>query len=122
MEEVRFDSAFNFKYSPRIGTKASEYEDQIPEDIKQKRLEKIIDLQKDHTLLRNKELIGSTQTILVEKESKMSKDHWAGRTDSNKWVIFNKDNVNVNDLVKVIIKDTKGISLHGELLSEMIAA
>jgi len=122
MEKVRFDSAYNFKYSPRIGTKASEYEDQIPENIKQKRLEKIIDLQKDHSLLRNKELIGSTQTILVEKESKMSKDHWAGRTDSNKWVIFNKDNINVNDLVKVIIKDTKGISLHGELLSEVIAA
>ena len=122
MEKVRFDSAYNFKYSPRIGTKASEYEDQIPENIKQKRLEKIIDLQKYHTLLRNKELIGSTQTILVEKESKMSKDHWAGRTDSNKWVIITKDNINVNDLVKVIIKDTKGISLHGELLSEVIAA
>ena len=122
MKEVRFDSAFNFKYSPRIGTKASEYEDQIPDHIKQKRLKRVIELQKEHTLIRNKKLIGSTQTILVEKKSKMSKDHWSGRTDSNKWVIFDKGNTNVNDFVKVLIKDTKGISLHGELINEVIAA
>ena len=122
MKEVRFDSAFNFKYSPRTGTKASEYEDQIPDHIKQKRLKRVIELQKEHTLIRNKKLIGSTQTILVEKKSKMSKDHWSGRTDSNKWVIFDKGNTNVNDFVKVLIKDTKGISLHGELINEVIAA
>ena len=122
MKEVRFDSAFNFKYSPRVGTKASEYEDQIPDHIKQKRLKRVIELQKEHTLIRNKKLIGSTQTILVEKKSKMSKDHWSGRTDSNKWVIFDKGNTNVNDFVKVLIKDTKGISLHGELINEVIAA
>ena len=46
MKKVRFDSAFNFKYSPRIGTKASEFEDQISEKIKQKRLETVINLQK----------------------------------------------------------------------------
>ena len=71
-----------FKYSPRIGTKASEYEDQIKEKTKQKRLEKVINLQKEHSILRNKKLIDSTQTVLVEKQSKMSSSHWAGRTDS----------------------------------------
>ena len=81
MEDIKFDSAFNFKYSPRVGTKAFEYEDQIKETIKQKRLEKVIRLQKKHSILRNKKLIGSTQTVLVEKQSKMSSDHWAGRTD-----------------------------------------
>ena len=121
MKEVRFDSAFNFKYSPRIGTKAFEYEDQIPDHIKQKRLKRVIELQKEHTLIRNKKLIGSTQTILVEKKSKMSNNHWSGRTDSNKWVIFIRD-TNVNDFVKVLIKSTKGISLHGELINEVIAA
>ena len=49
MKEVRFDSAFNFKYSTRIGTKVSEYEDHIPEHIKQKRLKRVIELQKEHT-------------------------------------------------------------------------
>ncbi len=122
MKEVKFDSAFNFKYSTRIGTKASEYEDHIPEHIKQKRLKRVIELQKEHTLIRNKKLIGSTQTILIEKKSKMSKDHWSGRTDSNKWVIFDKGNTNVNDFVEVKIKDTRGISLHGELIDEVIAA
>jgi len=122
MEEVKFDSAFNFKYSPRIGTKASEYEDQISEIIKQKRLEKVINFQKEHSILRNKQLIGSIQTILVEKQSKMSPDHWAGRTDSNKWVIFNKGKIKLNDMVKVTILDSKGISLKGELVSEVKAA
>ena len=122
MEEVKFDSAFNFKYSPRIGTKASEYEDQISEIIKQKRLEKVINFQKEHSLLRNKQLIGSIQTILVEKQSKMSSDHWAGRTDSNKWVIFNKGKMKLNDMVKVTILDSKGISLKGELVNEVKAA
>tara|TARA_S200000501_G_scaffold377215_1_gene434737 strand:+ start:1324 stop:2697 length:1374 start_codon:yes stop_codon:yes gene_type:complete len=122
MKDVIFDSAFNFKYSPRIGTKASEFEDQISEAIKQKRLEKVINLQKEHSLLRNKQLIGSTQTILVEKQSKMSSDHWAGRTESNKWVIFSKGKIKLNDMVKVTILDSKGISLRGELVSEVKAA
>lgn len=117
MEDIKFDSAFNFKYSPRIGTKASEYEDQILETIKQKRLEKVINLQKEHSILRNKKLIGSTQTILVEKQSKMSPDQWAGRTDSNKWVIFSKEFAKVNDMVKVLITDSKGISLKGKLIN-----
>ena len=122
MEDVKFDSAFNFKYSPRIGTKASEYEDQIKETIKQKRLEKVINLQKEHSILRNKKLIGSIQTVLVEKQSKMSSNHWAGRTDSNKWVIFSKGKVKLNEMVKVSILDSKGISLKGELVSEVKVA
>mgnify|MGYP001195219513 CR=1 FL=1 len=122
MEDVKFDSAFNFKYSPRVGTKASEYEDQILETTKQKRLEKVINLQKEHSILRNKELIGSTQIILVEKQSKMSPDHWAGRTDSNKWVIFRKGKAKLNEMVKVSILDSKGISLKGKLVSELKSA
>ena len=122
MEDVKFDSAFNFKYSPRIGTKAFEYEDQIKETIKQKRLEKVINLQKEHSILRNKKLIGSIQTVLVEKQSKMSSNHWAGRTDSNKWVIFRKGKVKLNEMVKVSILDSKGVSLKGELVSEVKAA
>ena len=122
MEDVKFDSAFNFKYSPRIGTKAFEYEDQIKETIKQKRLEKVINLQKDHSILRNKKLIGSIQTVLVEKQSKMSSNHWAGRTDSNKWVIFSKGKVKLNEMVKVSILDSKGVSLKGELVSEVKVA
>ena len=122
MEELKFDSAFNFKYSPRPGTKASEYDDPIPEDIKQQRLEQIIDLQKRHTLERNLDLVGTIQTVLIEKESKMSSHQWAGRTDSNKWVIFDKEDVQIKDMVSIQIKKAKGITLHGELLKQAEAA
>ena len=90
MTQVQFDSAFTFKYSARPFTKAVEYQGQIPEKIKQDRLERLIQLQKEHTLEKNKKIIGSVQSVLIEKESKKSTSHWAGRTDSNKWVIFPK--------------------------------
>ena len=122
MKEVKFDSAFNFKYSSRPGTKASEYEDQVDEKVKQLRLQKVIDLQKLHTLELNKKLVGSTQKVLVEKESKLSSDQWAGRTDSNKWVIFNKNGSSINNIVEVKIEKAKGITLHGKILRKMEAA
>ena len=119
MDEVKFDSAFNFKYSSRPGTKASEYSDKINDQEKKDRLDKIIKLQKEHTLERNKSLIGSVEDVLVEKESKLSVNHWAGRTGSNKWVIFDKKNTQINKIVQVKIKEAKGITLHGELFNEM---
>ena len=119
MNRVKFDSAFNFKYSPRRGTKASEYDDQILEQTKQERLQEVIALQKRHTLERNIKLVGTTQTVLVEKESKMSSNHWAGRTDSNKWVIFSKGNVQIKEMTSVYIKEAKGITLHGELIQDL---
>ena len=122
MEALKFDSAFNFKYSPRRGTKASEYDDQIDEDIKQDRLERVIELQKKHTLERNSQLVGSTQKVLVEKESKRSSAQWAGRTDSNKWVIFDKEDVQIQAMVHLQITKATGISLHGELVKQAEAA
>ena len=119
MNEVKFDSAFNFKYSSRRGTKASEYEDKVQEEIKQQRLEQVIDLQKKHTLERNMDLVGTLQAVLVEKESKMSSDYWAGRTDSNKCVIFKKENIPKKDMVSVLIKEAKGITLHGEFIQSL---
>jgi tRNA-2-methylthio-N6-dimethylallyladenosine synthase len=122
MEEIKFDSAFNFKYSPRRGTKASEYDDQIAEDVKQDRLSRVIELQKKHTLERNLDLVGTTQVVLVEKESKRSNQQWAGRTDSNKWVIFDKKDVHIRDMITVQIREAKGITLRGELLNQAEAA
>ena len=122
MNEVRFDSAFNFKYSSRPGTKASEYSEKINDQEKKDRLQKIIQLQKEHTLERNKLLIGSVEDVLVEKESKLSIDHWAGRTDSNKWVIFAKNSAQINRIVQVKIKKAKDVTLHGELINKMEAA
>ena len=122
MEEVKFDSAFTFKYSPRKGTKALEYEDQVSEDVKQKRLEAIISLQKSHTKLRNHSFIGKIENVLIEKESKRNSSKWAGRTDSNKWVIFDKENANIKDIVPVLITQSKDITLHGRIMNKAKAA
>jgi len=116
MEQVRFDSAFTFKYSPRPGTKAAEYQDQVPEAVKQSRLERLIQLQKRHTLERNQERVGNIEWVLVEKESKRSAAQWAGRTDTNTWVIFDKGKARIKDLVQVKITAARGMSLHGELI------
>ncbi|SVA36132.1 uncharacterized protein METZ01_LOCUS88986 [marine metagenome] len=122
MNEVKFDSAFMFKYSSRRGTKAAEYEDQVAEKEKQHRLEKVIELQKGHTLERNQALIGRNETVLVEKVSKKAANQWAGRTDSNKWVIFNKEDAQIRDMVTVKITKTAGISLQGHLVAQAEAA
>ena len=122
MDEIKFDSAFNFKYSPRRGTKASEYDDQIPEVVKQDRLQQVIDIQKKHTLERNLDLVGTIQNVLVEKESKLSNHQWAGRTDSNKWVIFDKKDAKVKDMIPVQISKARGITLHGQLIQNLEAA
>jgi len=122
MNEVKFDSAFTFKYSPRSGTKAHEYSDQLSEIDKQARLEKVIELQKKHTIIRNKDMIGNIERVLVEKNSKRSTNQWAGRTDSNKWVIFDKENEDIKDIVDILITDAKGISLHGHLVKKKEAA
>lgn len=118
MNQVKFDSAFTFKYSSRPGTKASEFSDHISEEVKKERLQHIIELQKKHTLERNLESVGNVETVLVEKESKKSTSHWAGRTDSNKWVIFEKGNAKIKDFVPVLITAAKGVSLHGDLVHQ----
>ena len=122
MSAVKFDSAFTFKYSLRTGTKAAEYSDHISETEKQTRLEEVIKLQKHHTLLRNKAIIDQIEKVLVEKVSKRSASHWAGRTDSNKWVIFPKQDTQIKDIVPVLITDAKGISLQGQLVNIKEAA
>jgi len=122
MNAVKFDSAFTFKYSLRAGTKAAEYSEQVPETEKQKRLEEVIKLQKHHTLSRNKAIVGQVKKVLVEKVSKRSATRWAGRTDSNKWVIFPKEDTLIKDIVPILITDAKGVSLQGQLVKIKEAA
>ena len=122
MNQVNFDSAYTFKYSPRKGTKATEYDDQINESVKQERLSRVIDLQKSHTLSRNEVYVGNIENVLIEKESKRNKNMWTGRTDSNKWVVFDKSGYSVNDIVPVLITDSRGITLHGKISKKVKAA
>ena len=114
MDAIKFNSAFTFKYSPRPYTKAEQFSDQISEEIKKARLDEMLILQRKHSLELNQKLVGSYQQVLIEKESKKSDKHWAGRTDSNEWVIIEKNNSNIKDIVPVQIASATGVILHGK--------
>jgi tRNA-2-methylthio-N6-dimethylallyladenosine synthase len=117
MREVGFDSAFMFKYSERPGTYAAKnLPDNVPEDEKVRRLEEIIALQLELSLMRNKEDIGKVVEVLVEGFSKRSREQLFGRTSQNKVVIFNKEKYRVGDLVKVKITEASAATLFGVVL------
>ncbi|RKY96354.1 MAG: tRNA (N6-isopentenyl adenosine(37)-C2)-methylthiotransferase MiaB, partial [Ignavibacteriae bacterium] len=115
---VRYDGAYMFKYSPREGTKAFRMEDDVDEKTKSKRLQEIIDLQQQISYEINQELIGTEETVLVERLSKKSDQFFAGRTDTNKVVIFPKiDIVEVGSYVKVKINRATQATLFGDFVS-----
>ncbi len=117
MKEVGFDAAFMFKYSERPGTYASKHlEDNVPEEIKTQRLEEIIALQLELSLMRNKESVGKEYEVLVEGFSKRSREQLFGRTPQNKVVIFNKENHKIGETVKVRITEASAATLFGELI------
>ena len=118
MRLVRYDGAYMFKYSPREGTKAFRMEDDVNEETKSKRLQEIIDLQQQISYEINQELIGTEETVLVEGLSKKSDQFFAGRTDTNKVVIFPKDfSVEEESYVKVKINRATQATLFGEIVS-----
>jgi len=117
IREVRFDGAYMFKYSPREGTKAYKMEDDVPEKVKAKRLQEIIDLQQKISYEKNQEQIGSEEIILVEGFSKKSEDYLAGRTDGNKVVIIPADaKIKTGDYVKVKINRATSGTLFGNFV------
>ena len=114
MREVGFDSAFMFKYSERPGTYAAKHmQDNVPEKEKTRRLEEIIALQLELSLMRNKETIGKTYEVLVEGFSKRSREQLFGRTPQNKVVIFDKAGYRVGDQVRVTITEASAATLFG---------
>jgi tRNA-2-methylthio-N6-dimethylallyladenosine synthase len=118
MRLVAYDGAYMFKYSPREGTKAFRMEDDVNEETKSKRLQEIIDLQQQISYDINQELIGTAETVLVEGLSKKSNQFFAGRTDTNKVVIFPKDVVvEEGSYVNVKINRATQATLFGELVS-----
>lgn len=117
MNEVKFDGAFMFKYSPREGTKAFKMEDDIPEEEKLRRLNEIIELQNKHSKELNEKEIGKTFEVLAEGPSKKRKSEWMGRTKHNKVVIFDNTDENIlyGDLIQVKIKKANSATLFGEV-------
>ena len=117
MEEVGFDSSFLFKYSERPGTFASKHlPDNIPEDVKIERLNRMIDLQNRLSLQNNKKDIGKVFEVLVEGKSKRNAEEHFGRTSQNKVVVFPKGETKPGDFVKVKITDASSATLKGSLI------
>ena len=115
VKEVEFDSIFSFKYSPRPGTEAATYKDQLPDEVKQRRLEVLQAVQKEITLKKNRLLVGKTMKVLVEGESKLDKTELTGRTTCNRVVNFPGDKGLTGSMVDVTITDAYANSLRGEL-------
>lgn len=115
MRECRYDSAFMFKYSERPGTYASKHlPDDVPEDVKVRRLNEMIELQNELSAESYRNDIGRVFEILVEGTSKRSKEQLFGRTEQNKVVVFDRGNHHIGDKVMVKITDSSSATLKGE--------
>ena len=117
MREVGFDSSFMFKYSERPGTLASrQMPDNVPEDVKIDRLNRMIALQNELSLESNRKDIGKTFDVLVEGVSKRSKEQFVGRNQQNKTLVFPRGNQRIGDTVKVKVVEVSSATLIGELV------
>ena len=119
MKEVIFDSAFMFKYSERPGTFASsKLKDNVPEEIKKRRLQEIIDLQREHMELSNQKDVGKEFEVLIEGFSKKSREQFYGRTAESKVVVFDKKKHSIGDTIQVRIEGYTSATLFGVSISE----
>ena len=116
VSKVKYDSAFTFVYNKRTGTPAAEMADQVPEEVKSRRIQELIELQNQISLELNKKEEGKTVEVLVEGKSKTDEAKLAGRTRTNKLVVFQGGDELIGKLSKVKITEGKLFHLEGELL------
>ncbi len=115
VREVEYDSAFTFIYSPRVGTPAAKYDDQIPEKIKHDRFDRLVEDVNRCSAKKNSEYLGRIVTVLVDGPSKNDTGAWSGRTDTFKLVNFTSEEpLTEGQMVSVRITETKTFSLDGE--------
>lgn len=117
VRQVRYDSAFTFAYSPRPGTKAASFKEQVKSDVKKERLYRLIEVQNEISTEKNQELVGKTVEILVEGKSKTNPNTLSGRTRTNKIVVFPGDLDELyGRLVQVRINQAGAWTLEGEVV------
>lgn len=117
MDLVQYDYAYMFAYSERPGTLAAKkYPDDIPTDVKTRRLEEIINKQRKHSLLRYQQDVGTTQRVLIESQSRRSDGHWQGRTSANRVAVFPKENKRPGQYVNVLIESCTSGTLIGKIV------
>lgn len=117
MEYVKYDFGFMFTYSERPGTMAErKMDDDVPEEVKKRRLTEIIDLQQKHAHYRTQQHLGKIEEVLIEGSSKKSDAHWMGRNSQSTVVVFPKENYQVGEFVNVEILDCTVATLLGEAI------
>jgi len=118
MDKIKYDYSYTFSYSERKGTMAErKFTDDIPNNIKQKRLSELIIKQREHSLYRNKLCVNKTFKVLIEGLSKKSKNEFKGRSSENKMIVFPKSNYNIGDYVNVKVLECNSATLFGEIIN-----
>ena len=118
MEYCKYDLAYMYFYSERPGTLAARrFEDDVPLDVKKRRLQEMVDLYRGHSLLAMQKEVGKTRKVLIEGPSKKSESDLYGRTDQNKVVVFEKGNLKVGEYVTVKINSCTAGTLIGTVIS-----
>ncbi len=122
MDYVQYDFGFMFMYSERPGTMAArKMEDDVPYEVKKRRLTEIIERQQKHSAARTKQFVGKTVEVLIEKESKKDPNFWSGRTPQNTVAVFPKDSYKPGDFVMVHIEDCTSATLIGKAVNPVNA-
>ena len=112
---VKYDFGFMFSYSERPGTMAArKLEDDVPEEVKKRRLSEIVALQQTIALERTQRFLGQEMEVLIERESKRSDQHWSGRNSQNTVVVFPKENYKIGEFVLVKMTDCTSGTLIGK--------
>lgn len=115
LEYVKYDFGFMFAYSERPGTLAEKkMEDDVPFEVKKRRLAEIILLQQKHSLYHTQQFVGKTVEVLIEGASKKSDSHWKGRNSQNAVIVFPKGDEKLGDLVNIFIEDCTSATLIGK--------
>lgn len=117
MNYVKYNFGYMFSYSERPGTLAErKMEDDIPEEVKQRRLAEIVQLQREHSEIRTREYLNSIVEVLIERESKKSNAQWSGSTSQNIVAVFPKEHYNIGDIVNVKITNCTSATLIGKVV------
>ena len=116
VEKIQYDSAFTFIYSPRRGTPAARMQEQLDEDVKKERLNRLIELQNDISKSKNQQYMGKVVEVLVEGISKNNPKMLSSRTRTNKLVHFEGGSEIIGEFVKVKITEPKAWTLEGYMI------
>jgi tRNA-2-methylthio-N6-dimethylallyladenosine synthase len=117
MEYVKYDFGFMFTYSERPGTLAgNKMNDDVPEAVKKRRLQEVIDLQQEHALFRTQQHLGKTEEFLIEGTSKKNPNEWKGRNTQNTVAVFDKGSYQLGDFVMVKVEDCTSATLRGTVV------